>query len=166
MTWHDRIENIVSQRARLQKCHFERVYEFWNQTILKSISNFFPGKLFFRHWAVRSWASQTDPEFWPSHKKVHNKTPLYSTRVSTVARTMPDFVNFLSWNCLNLKFYRNMFFISINRHFDTIFYSKFIYILTISGQILLKAATVYFSANSILREQRTKSQSFKVEQKI
>ena len=44
--------------------------------------------------------------------------------------------------------------------------SKFIDILKISGQISLKPATVYGSANSILREQRTKSQSFKVEQKI
>ena len=164
MTWHDRIENIVSQRARLQKCHFERDYWFWNQTILKS--NFFPGIFFFDTEPCAAGQARLIQNFWPSHKKVHNKTPLYSTRVSTVARTMPDFVNFLSWNCLNLKFNRNMSFISINRHFDTIFYSKFTYILTISGQILLKAATVYFSANSILREQRTKSQSFIVEQKI
>ena len=62
---------------------------FWTRLWIQK-SNNFEIKLFFRHWAVRSWASQTDPEFWPSHKKVHNKTPLYSTRVSTVARTMPD----------------------------------------------------------------------------
>ena len=69
---------------------------FWTRLCILKSNNFdvkyfqfFPEKLF-RHWAVCSWASQTDPEFWPSHKKVHNKTPLYSTRVSTVARTMPD----------------------------------------------------------------------------
>ena len=84
MQWHDMIvlktlflKELVSKSAILNEVIDFEIKQFWNQT-------------FFRHWAVRSWASQTDPEFWPSHKKVHNKTPLYSTRVSTVARTMPD----------------------------------------------------------------------------
>ena len=127
MTWHDRIENIVSQRARLQKCHFERVYGFWNQTILKS-NFFFPGKLFF---STLSRAQLGKPDWSRIFDRVTKK---FTTKLRCIPHAS------VQWHALCsiceffvlklfeiLKVNRNMFFISINRHFDTIFYSKFIY---------------------------------------
>ena len=73
---------------------------FWTSLwILKSnnfeIKLFFSGKTFFFDTEpCAAGQARLIQNFWPSHKKVHNKTPLYSTRVSTVARTMPDLLIF------------------------------------------------------------------------
>ena len=94
------------------------IKQFWNQT-------FFSGKLFFRHWAVRSWASQTDPEFLTeSQKSSQQNSAVFHTRQYSGTH-YAQVLNFLSGNCLNLKVNRNMFLYLINCHFDTVFISKF-----------------------------------------
>ena len=88
---------------------------FWTSVwILKSnnfeIKLFFRENFFFRHWAVRSWASQTDPEFLTeSQKSSQQNSAVFHTRQYS-GMHYARFVNFLSWNYLSLKVYRNMFF--------------------------------------------------------
>ena len=159
MQWHDMIvlktlflKELVSKSAILNEVIDFEIKQFWNQTFFSTLSRAQLGK---PDWSRILTESQ---------KSSQQNSAVFHTRQYSGTH-YARFVNFLSWNCLSLKVNRNMFFILeiviLTRHF----FSKFIHILTISGQISLKPTTVYGSANSILREQRTKSQSFKVEQK-
>ena len=129
MQWHDMIvlktlflKELVSKSAILNEFLDFEIKQFWNQTF------FFRENFFFRHWAVRSWASQTDPEFLTeSQKSSQQNSAVFHTRQYSGTH----YARFCEFFVLKLfeilKVNRNMFFISINRHFDTIFYSKFIY---------------------------------------
>ena len=88
---------------------------FWTRLLILKSNNFeiklFSRNIFFRHWAVGSWASQTDPEFLTeSQKSSQQNSAVFHTRQYSGTH-YARFVNFLSWNCLSLKVNRNMFFI-------------------------------------------------------